>query len=257
MFQTMMVTFREGVEAFLIVAITALYLRNTGRVALLKAVRLGTGLAIAGSIILGVVLARVGAMSPLWEGALALLAMFLVLSCTVHIMRHGKRMAQHIREHVDANAAAGTKGAFVGVFLFTVLMIGREGIETATMLAALSSQASMRQFLWGGIGGVALAALLAFAWLRYGRRVNLGRFFQITAVFMVLFSLQLGIYAFHEFSEAHALPLVDNEYWHNATEPYGPEGEIGAWISYSLVLVPLALLAFAWWKDRPHAIPTA
>ena len=253
MFQTMMVTFREGVEAFLIVAITALYLRNTGRVELIRAVKLGTGLALAGSIVLGVVLAKVGALSPVWEGSLALLAMVLVLSCTIHIMRHGKHMAQHIREHVDAKTVQGSGAAFTGVLLFTMLMIGREGIETATMLAALSSQASMRQFLWGGIGGVALAALLALAWLRYGKRVNLGRFFQVTAVFMVLFSIQLAIYAFHEFSEAHVLPLVDNEYWHNATEPYGPDGEIGAWISYSLILVPLGFLAFSWWKDRGAA----
>ena len=143
--------------------------------------------------------------------------------------------------------------AFTGVLLVTMLMIGREGIETATMLAALWCRASMRQFLWGGIGGVALAALLALAWLRYGKRVNLGRFFQVTLVFMVLFSIQLANYAFHEFSEAHVLPLVDNEYWHNATEPYGPEGEIGAWISCSLILVPLGFLAFSWWKDRGAA----
>ena len=56
----------------------------------------------------------------------------------------------------------------------------------------------------------------------------------------MLFVLQLTIYAFHEFSEAGALPL-DNAYWHIATEPYGPDGEYGHWLSYALVLIPLNL----------------
>lgn len=61
-------------------------------------------------------------------------------------------------------------------------------------------------------------------------------FFQVTAIFMVLFCIQLAIYAIHEFSEAGALPLVDNEYWHEVTEPFGPEGVYGTWLSYGLVL---------------------
>ena len=132
-------------------------------------------------------------------------------------------------------------------------MIGREGVETATMLAALSSQSSMREFFTGGIVGVMLAGLLALAWVRYGKRVNLSRFFQVTAVFMTLFSAQLLIYAFHEFSEAGALPGLDNAWWHMATEPYGPEGLYGAWLSYSLVIAPLAFLAWTWWQDRGTA----
>jgi len=73
-------------------------------------------------------------------------------------------------------------------------------------------------------------------------------FFQVTAVFMVIFSIQLLIYAFHEYTESVEvanLGLIDNAYWHAATEAYGPEGRIGAWISYSLVLVPLGFLVYS------------
>ena len=97
----------------------------------------------------------------------------------------------------------------------------------------------------GGLLGLACAGALAWAWSRYGRRVNLSLFFQVTAVFMVLFSIQLAIYAVHEFSEAGTLPLVNNEHWHDITEPYGPEGVYGIWLSYSLVLVPLGFLIFS------------
>ena len=49
-----------------------------------------------------------------------------------------------------------------------------------------------------------------------------------------------------------AIPGIDNAYWHVATEPYGPEGVYGEWLTYLMVLVPAAWLALAWRQDR-HA----
>lgn len=250
MLSTLMVTFREGVEAFLIVAVTLLYLRQTHRERLIPSLRMGVVTAVLLSIVLGVVLARVGALRPVHEGWLAVAAFVLVLSCTVHMLRHGKSIAGEIRQRIEAADRHGETGAKVAIFIFVLLMIGREGVETATMLASLSGSSDLRHLFVGGSIGVVLAALLAFAWTRYGSRINLGRFFQVTAVFMVLFSVQLLIYAFHEFTEAGAIPGIDNARWHLLTEPYGPEGQYGAWLSYGLVTVPLAFLMLTWLRDR-------
>ena len=57
--QVLLVTLREGIEMFLIVAIAAAYLRKTGRAALLSAVTWGTGTAVLASVVLGVWLAEV------------------------------------------------------------------------------------------------------------------------------------------------------------------------------------------------------
>jgi len=62
--QMMLVTLREGIEMFLIVAIAATYLRKTGRPALLPAVRWGTATAIAASVAIGTLLAE-KAVTPL------------------------------------------------------------------------------------------------------------------------------------------------------------------------------------------------
>ncbi len=156
------------------------------------------------------VLARIGALSSATEGWLALVAAILVIGCTVHMMRHGKRMKGEIGKRLDALSGKAGFGAAAAVFLFALLMVGREGIETATMLASMAAQSGPDQMFIGGALGVACAGLMAWAWTRYGRRVNLSRFFQVTGVFMVLFSIQLVIYAFHEFSEAGALPWLDN-----------------------------------------------
>lgn len=244
MFPTLMVTFREGVEAFLIVAVTLLYLRQTRREHLVPALHLGAATAVLLSVALGVVLARIGSLQPVHEGWLAFAAFALVLSCTVHMLRHGKRMAGEIRQKIDrADAHQGAAGK-LAVFLFVLLMIGREGVETATMLASLAGSSELHDLFAGGAVGVLLAGLLAWAWTRYGRRVDLNLFFRVTAVFMVMFSVQLLTYAFHEFTEAGVIPGIDNGAWHLITEPYGPEGRYGAWLSYGLVLVPLAFLLF-------------
>ena len=112
------------------------------------------------------------------------------------------------------------------------------------------------------LGTGTLLDLIPFIdWLaRYGQRVNLKRFFQVTSVFLILFTIQLFIYAFHEFSEAGVVPGIDNAFWHAATEPYGPEGQYGEWLTYLMVLVPACWLAVAWWRDRgtpPRHAPRA
>ena len=98
-------------------------------------------------------------------------------------------------------------------------MVAREGVETAFMTVAVAKNEGNEALVAGALIGVALAAALAWAWLRWGRRVNLTLFFQATSIFLILFSLQLLLYAFHEFTEAEALPL-DNAYWHMATEEW-------------------------------------
>jgi len=121
---------------------------------------------------------------------------------------------------------------------------------------AITGQVGAGALLTGALAGTALAALLAWAWTRWGHRVNLALFFQVTSVFLLLFAAQLLVYSFHEATEANVLP-IDNAYWHIATEPYGPEGEYGAWFTYALVLVPAAWLAVSWLRARARPIPAS
>jgi high-affinity iron transporter len=117
-------------------------------------------------------------------------------------------------------------------------------MEAALLLTSTFLQNDMHDFFAGALIGLLIAGVIAALWGRFGHRVNLGRFLQVTAIFLLLFVVQLAIYAFHEFTEAGVLPL-DNAYWHVATEPYGPEGVYGHWLSYGLVAVPLAWLLLA------------
>ncbi len=249
MFPTFMISLREGIEAFLIVAMTLAYLRKTGRLTLLSAVYWGTGVAAVTSFI-AMLFLREADNKPLWEGILAAVAAVVVLSLTIYMFRNAKKIRGDIAARVEAAAGKSSTAAWWGVFGFVLLMIVREGMETALVLTALAFSSDSGDMFAGAVIGVCGAAAIAWAWGRYGHRINIARFLQVSAVFLVLFVVQLCIYAFHEFTEGGVLPGIDNEFWHLATEPYGPEGVYGEWLSYSMVLIPMLWLILAWLKDR-------
>ena len=91
--------------------------------------------------------------------------------------------------------------------------------------------------------GTVSAAFVAWLWSRYGHRVNLALFFQVTAVFLAVFVVQLAIYGLHELTEANL--FAGSEALHWATEPYGPDGRYGQFLSYMLLALPVGWLAFA------------
>jgi high-affinity iron transporter len=247
MLQMFVITLREGIEAFLIVAIALAYLRKTGRDELVPAVLWGTGAGICLSLMLGIKLAEL-AVQPIWEGMLALIAVVLVTSMVIYMLRAAKHLRAEIGARIEAAAQKLGPAAWLGVFAFTVLMITREGMETAFLIDAVALRTGAGDLLAGALIGVALAALLAWAWSRFGHRVNLALFFQVTSIFLLLFAMQLLIYSFHELAEAKALPL-DNEYWHAATEAYA-EGVFAQIYSLGLVLIPAIWLAIAALRDR-------
>jgi high-affinity iron transporter len=251
MLQSFVITLREGLEAFLIVAISLAYLKKTGRLELTRAVHWGVVASIGLSIAGGIALARV-ANQALWEGMLALLAAVLVATLTVHMWRVARRIKSDIHASLERSAQRTQGMAMLGVFLFTLFMITREGMETALLMnALLQMKVKSPALIAGAVLGVALAALVALAWSRWGHHVNLGLFLQVTAVFLFVFLVQLLIYGFHELSEAGVLPASETLHW--ATEPYGPDGRYGKYLSYLLVLLPAGWLAMSIFAGRKRA----
>jgi high-affinity iron transporter len=247
MLQAFVITLREGLEAFLIIAISLAYLKKTGRRALIPAVHWGIGVSVLLSVAAGIMLSR-AANQALWEGILALVAAVLVASLTVHMWRAARRIKSEIESRLEASSAKAGTAAFAGVFGFTLLMITREGMETALLMNALLFQVRSMQIIGGAIAGTAAAAAIAWLWSRYGHRVNLARFFQVTAVFLLVFVVQLLIYGFHELTEANIFPYSGP--LHEATEPYGPDGIYGQYLTYLLVALPLAWLAISSLTNR-------
>jgi high-affinity iron transporter len=246
MLQALVITLREGLEAFLIVAISLSYLRKSGRVALVSAVRWGIAAAVLVSGLGGLLLYR--AANQEWlDGPLAMVAAASVTWMVVHMWRAGRRMKGDIEGHLRSSSAKPGTAAFVGVFLFTLLMVSREGMETALLLIQLRQTVNLAA---GALIGVAGAAGLAWLWSRYGHRINLGLFFQVTAIFLCVFVVQLVIFGVHEMSEQRYVPF--SEAVHAATESWGPDSPFGHLLTYLLVLLPLGWLGLkAFFSDAP------
>jgi len=237
MLQALVITLREGLEAFLIVAISLAYLRKSGRDSLTSAVRWGIAAAVLISGLGGWLLYN--AANQEWlDGPLALVAAASVTWMIVHMWRAGRRMKGDIEGHLKTSTAKPGVGAFLGVFGFTLLMVSREGMETALLLIQLRTTVNLAA---GALIGVAGAAALAWLWSRYAHRINLALFFQVTAIFLCVFVVQLVIGGVHEMSEQHYLPY--SEAIHAATEEWGPDSVFGHLLTYLLVILPLGWLA--------------
>jgi high-affinity iron transporter len=251
MLNAFMIVLREGIEAFLIVAIIFTYLRKTGQRGLIPAVYAAIAASLAASATIGYLIYQAseqseGVNQALWEGILGLVAIILVASLIVHMQRVAPKLKQSMHQKLD-QAITGRTGwlAFSGVFLFSLLMITREGMETALLLLQIKDQSRL---LIGALAGIAAATLFALAWARYGHLINMKRFFQVTSIFLTLFLAQVAIYTFHEFTEAGVLP--NSEFWHTATEVWSPDGKYGQWFSMSIVAICLFWLVGAYLSDR-------
>ena len=88
-----------------------------------------------------------------------------------HVAHRPPHEGRHRRAACRRRAARPGVAAFTGVFLFTLLMISREGMETALLLMQLHETTNL--VLGAAVGSLA-AAGVAWLWSRYGHRINLG-----------------------------------------------------------------------------------
>ena len=241
MLQALIIVFREGFEAFLSVAIIFAYLKKTGRDTLRPAVWWGIAVSLVASFALGYVLQSVN--QPLWEGVLALVAAALVATFVVHIWRIAPSMKREMELRLERQASRGA-WAWLGVFVFTIFMITREGMETALMLI----QVRQSRFWLGCAAGLAGAAAMSWLWAHYGHRINIKRFFQVTGLFLLLFTMQIAFYGIHELAEAEILP--NSEAIHAATEAYSADGRYSVWVTLAMIGLCAAWLAGVTLIDR-------
>lgn len=243
MLQAFVIVLREGFESFLIIAIIAAYLQKTNRRALMPAVYWGIFASVFLSVLLGYWLLQ-GANEPLWEGVTGLISAILVTWLVIHMWRTASHLKQDMESRLSRKAALpSTKAAFWGVFAFTTFMIAREGMETALLLI----QVHEGRVVMGASLGIVAAVGMAFLWWRLGHLINLKLFFQVTAIFLLLFVGQILLYSFHEFTEAGIFP--NSEALHIATEPYSPDGIYGKWISLGMVATCAMWLLGAWFMN--------
>ena len=200
---------REGVEAALIVSIVLAYLVRSGRGDQAGRIWLGTGLAVALSLAIGIVLFNtVGSFEEpyeqVFEGATMLAAAAVVTWMLLWMRRQASSVKGELQAAVD-RAVAG--GASWGLALLAFTAVIREGLETSLFLVgqATSNRLEAAWILLGALVGLVIAAGLGYGFYRGSRRLNLGSFFRWTGIALVFIAAGLLSHAIHEFIEIGAL----------------------------------------------------
>jgi high-affinity iron transporter len=202
---------REGVEAALIVAILLAYLARTGNARHASKVWLGTGLAVAVSLLAGLVIFNtVGTLQEpyeqAFEGATMLVAAAVVTWMLFWMRRQAIAMRGELQAAVDRVLTEGT--AFgLGVLAFTAVI--REGIETALFLVgqATSAETNAPSLAVGALAGLAIAVAIGYGFYRGSRRVDLRAFFRWTGIALVFIAAGLLSHAVHEFVEIGVITI--------------------------------------------------
>jgi high-affinity iron transporter len=266
MLNSFIIVMREGFESFLLVAVILAYLRKSGQKWLATPVYVAIALALAASAglayllnagvddavvrnmfgeFIGGYISQFFANEALREAVLGAIAVVMVGTLVIHMWRTGPKIQQRMRERLSAVSTKSSRlAAVLGVFLFTFLMITREGMETALMLM----QVKHSNVINGALLGLLAAIAFAWGWARFGHLINVKRFFQVTGIFLLLFMVQVGIYSFHEFAEAGLLP--NSDFLHEATEKFSPDGLYGKWFSAIMIGICALWLLVVWLKDR-------
>ncbi|HEX2643344.1 MAG TPA: FTR1 family protein, partial [Thermoanaerobaculia bacterium] len=143
MLEALIVTLREGVEAALVVGIIVAFLRREGYERHLGAVWWGIFTATASSLAGAFLLYRWAIHQEVFEGVLYLGSALIVGSMMVWMWRHSHALSGEMKGalgRILAREGSGSRLGSVGVglFLFTFLMVFREGVETVLFLSALS-----------------------------------------------------------------------------------------------------------------------
>ena len=195
---------REGIEALLVVIAMIAFVKKSQRSEVLPYVHGGWIAALlAGVATWGVATYFVsisGASREMTEGIGALLAAVILVS--VGIWMHGKSQAEEWRRYIQEKMGkALSRGSAWFLFGLAFVVVYREAFETILFYAALWNPQSSGIILAGALSAVALLALIAWAMLRYSRKLPITQFFRYSAILIAILAVILagkGVGAFQE-----------------------------------------------------------
>jgi FTR1 family protein len=248
MFSALVVTLREGVEAALIVGITLVYLAKIGRPDLRRSVYYGLAAALLGSVAGAVALSYAPVNEDKVEGWVMLVAAVFVISMVVFMMRTARKLKGEIENKVGAIAGAGSQW---GLFAFIFLMVFREGAETVIILKGVSLNSEDLLSFLGTLLGIALAVVFGVMFVKGSVRIDLRKFFRITAVILFFVAAQLVISGLHELSESGVLPSSKRE-----MSVIGPIVRNDFFFPVTMLALVVLMILLEYRRRKPEAVPT-
>ncbi|MCW4014721.1 MAG: FTR1 family protein [Candidatus Bathyarchaeota archaeon] len=198
-----LITFREALEAALIVTIMITYLKKIGKQELNKYSYLGAGAAIVLSLIAGIVLQTfyggLGQVAgELFEGIASLTAVAVLTGMIFWMTKHSKEIKGEMELQIEQ---AITQGELYSITALAFVAVAREGLETVLFLSATFVQ-DKAGTLVGAVLGMLVVLSISIMLRRGTVNLEIGKFFKVTSVLLLIFGAGLAGYGVHELIEA-------------------------------------------------------
>ena len=195
------ITFRECLEACLIVGIIYTLLEKNNLKKEIGQLWLGVLSAIAASVVVAISLNSLkesignASLHALFEAVSMYITAILLWYVIFWLSKHVSNKSGMETKTKQAAASAG-----LGIFLVVFFAILREGFETALFLMGSFSMTGTFSYL-GFFGGMIIAILIGYGIVIQGRKINLRLFFQGTTFMLVMFASGMVAYGTHEMEE--------------------------------------------------------
>ena len=208
-FPGLIMSFREGLEAFLIIMVIIKFLEKSGNNYLKKYVCLGV---ISSLLLLSVIslallmlfksVALLDNISKLWESSASLFAVGLIITFIIWMINH----QQNFKHQIENKTALNLTGK--GIILLTIFLITREGVEIAIFTIAGQYQ------IFSIISGIILAAIISFLIYQSLIKVDLKRIFNITLLYLIIQAGYLLGFGIHEgLSALQGLGFLESDHF--------------------------------------------
>jgi high-affinity iron transporter len=228
MIPTFVIFLREGIEASMVVAILLAYLDKIGQRRHFRDVFAGVAAAIA-VLVAGGTAAYLfikqyngSTVQTVFETITYLLAAAVLTYMTFWMQSHSRTMSADLQRRSE-EAIQGRARFGLGLLAFQA--VGREGVETMVFTLAIvfasSTQAATSAhgsgLLFGAVLGLAISMAIAYVIFKLGRRLNLGLFFRIIGVVLMVFAAGLLADAVQNMQELGWLPFLEGHVWNTST----------------------------------------
>jgi high-affinity iron transporter len=210
--QAFLITFREALEALLIVGVIIMYLKRIDQSKWTKWVWLGVILALISSygvaLLFQVVLTGYHMLGT--EIYLKIGIMLISTILLTHMVLFITKQSQDIQHKVQARIThILTVGSILNMIIHSYLVVLREGVETVFFFAAISNGDIGKVIQSpGALYGLIAAIGVGLVFFRGTRKIPLHLFFKATSVFMILIAAGLFVQAIGILQDRHILGSV-------------------------------------------------
>lgn len=215
MLSTFLIALREGLEASLIVGILVAYLSRSGKKALLPFLWLGVCLAVTFSLGLGAFLSFTSTQlsvkgEQVFAGTTSLSAVALVTWMVFWM----KKSARGLKSELEGKITEVLPLGKIALIFAAFLAVAREGLETALFIYSnFKTVSSDTAPSVGLILGLLAAITLGYLIYRRTLKLNLGKFFTITGIALVIVAAGVFSHGLREFQELGVFPGESAYIW--------------------------------------------